>query len=189
MLQIDPSNGKQSPFQGLQREIEMQFAHTIRIINLTQHNAATEQVSAGVQDLLDDGSVVKRLLTLSERELVAPAAELKANLSERAATIAVIAHRLGYTAAMIGGHPLLMVYLGRALKAKGVDAYIAISERVSVDGPNGTKTSVFKHLGFCPWDLELLEPACSQCGGCGGATGLGGLDGYEGSCHAGPYKT
>lgn len=123
------------------------------IANLTQHAASPEQLSAGVQNLIDDGAVIRQLLTLSERELVAPAAELRKNLEERAATLAGIVSRLGYTSAMIGGHPMLMFFLGRALREKRIEALIAVSERVSVDGPNGTKTSVFKHLGFCPWGI------------------------------------
>lgn len=132
------------------------------IANLTQHAASPEQLDAGVQNLVDDGNVIRALLTLSERELVAPAAELRRNLEDRASTLAGIASRLGYVYAMIGGHPMLMFFLGRALRNKGMYALIAVSERVSVDGPNGTKTSVFKHLGFCPWSVVSDTVAADQ---------------------------
>jgi hypothetical protein len=51
--------------------------------------------------------------------------------------------------AMIGGAPFFMPVLAQMLLRRfGIKAVYAFSKRVAVDGPDGTKTSVFKHMGF-----------------------------------------
>ena len=115
-----------------------------KILNLTQHAASAEQVSAGVVEP-DDKAAVQVALTFSSlptrEEIVA-----------RAKTLAEIATAAGAPAAMVGGAPYLMGPLEEALRVEGVTPLYAFSRRESVEMtlPDGSvkKTMVFRHLGF-----------------------------------------
>jgi len=116
------------------------------IINLTQHMASKEQLALGVKDLnKENRDEVKSLLTF----LDIPDSEL---VRSRAASLAAIAAQVvfeeGGNSAMIGGAPYLMGPLSESLKVLGIQSLFAFSERVSQDGPDGEKVSVFKHRGW-----------------------------------------
>lgn len=117
-----------------------------RIINLTQHISAQEQLEEGVVDLPEaQRNKLQQLLTFDRL----PQGSL---IAARAADIADIAVANGATHAMIGGAPFLMAQLEAALKAQGVQPLYAFSKRVVEEHiePNGTvkKTAVFRHEGF-----------------------------------------
>jgi|TARA_R110002096_G_C14279313_1_gene696456 hypothetical protein len=116
------------------------------IINLTQHMASKEQLALGVEDLHEDyRDKVKSLLTFAD----IPDSELVRSRAERLAAIAFqIVFERGGNEAMIGGAPYLMGPLSACLKVLGIQALFAFSERVSQDGPDGEKVSVFKHRGW-----------------------------------------
>lgn len=117
---------------------------TMTILNLTQHVASTEQISAGVVEPADKPAVSK-LLTFD-------AAPDGAELARRAGELAAMAAVAGASAAMIGGAPFFMSALERALKATGVRPLYAFSTRESVETvlPDGStrKTQVFRHTGW-----------------------------------------
>jgi len=116
-----------------------------KILNLTQHPATPEQVSAGVFEP-QDKSEVQRLLTFDDL----PSSE---EVWDRARKLAQIARREGATSAMIGGAPYLMAPLEEELVQGGssVAPLYAFSVRKSVekvvDGQT-VKASVFVHIGF-----------------------------------------
>lgn len=116
------------------------------ILNLTQHNASEEQVAEGVVNSKNQAEI-KTLLTFDEIPTTI-------DMIERATRIADIAFaELNFETnkqAMIGGAPFFMPVLCEQLKAKGIQPLFAFSKRVSQDGPNGEKVSVFKHEGFIP---------------------------------------
>ena len=62
--------------------------------------------------------------------------------------LAQIAKDSGADAAMIGGAPFLMSSLVTALRQQGLAPLYAFSKRVSQDGPDGKKFSLFKHAGW-----------------------------------------
>jgi len=121
------------------------------IINLTQHPATPEQVTAGVVEPANKQEV-KDLLTFDKlptrSEIVSRASQL--------AHIAVDAHFMEPDGepmeALIGGAPYLMAPLERELRTRGITPLYAFSRRESVEttDPNGAvvKKSVFKHVGF-----------------------------------------
>lgn len=114
------------------------------ILNLTQHQATNEQVSAGVVEPHNKAEVQKLLTfhTLPSKE----------ELDERAKELAMIAKSSGTSIAMIGGAPFFMSCFERALVECGITPLYAFSERVSVETTNDdgtvTKQNVFKHVGF-----------------------------------------
>lgn len=108
-------------------------------INLTQHTATTEQ---GCQEP-GNKSAVQALLTIDE-------IPTNAELTRRANALALIALEAGANEAMIGGAPFFMPVLERALSAAGIAPVYAFSRREAVDGPDGKKVSVFRHIGFVP---------------------------------------
>jgi len=113
------------------------------ILNLTQHAASPVQIEAGVEDMTGDRR--EKLISLMTFTNLPTSNEV----ATRALRIALLAHHTRTSYAMIGGAPYLMAALVSALKRYGVTALFAYSERVSVeDTATGTKTSVFKHLGF-----------------------------------------
>ena len=116
----------------------------MKIINLTQHAASAEQVSAGVVEPADKQRV-QELLTFEEL----PSRQL---LEERAMALAALAASANADAAMIGGAPFFMPPLAAALKAQGVRPLYAFSRRESAEttDPDGSvrKTAVFRHIGF-----------------------------------------
>lgn len=111
------------------------------MINLTQHTATQEQVAAGVVDLCPKSRAeLGALLTFN----APPSAE---EMGTRAAGICRLVP-YGTVSVMIGGAPFFMRTLEDALSACGYQPYYAFSVRDSVDGPDGRKTSVFRHAGF-----------------------------------------
>lgn len=131
----------------------------MKILNLTQHAATAEQISAGVYDWVQNpavpGHLVRDTLTFTgmptpelvraRAQQLAEIANLHRNKTEESATP-------GAFAVMIGGAPFLMGPLEAALKEMGIKTLYAFSERESVDviGADGEviKTSKFVHLGF-----------------------------------------
>ena len=114
------------------------------ILNLTQHLATPEQIEFGVFDLPDYArKSVSKLLTFDH---------LPENneLKHRAIAIVELVQSLDieFENVMIGGAPFFMSTLEDVLSDYGIAFLYAFSVRQSVDNPDGTKTSVFKHLGF-----------------------------------------
>jgi hypothetical protein len=123
------------------------------ILNLTQHQASTEQVEAGVVDLTGaDHEELKELLTFTELPR-------DGEPEARARAIAEIARRAAGNVgegdevlAMIGGAMWLMAPLERELANAGIAPVYAFSVRESVEEtlPDGSvrKTAIFRHRGF-----------------------------------------
>ena len=115
-----------------------------KIVNLTQHKAASEQVEAGVIEPADKQRV-RGLLTFQEL----PNKEV---IEERANELASIAESMGAKKALIGGAPYLMAPLEKALKEKGITPLYAFSKRVVIENtlPDGSveKKATFRHEGF-----------------------------------------
>lgn len=116
----------------------------MRILNLTQHTATSEQVQDGVIEPADKAEV-QRLLTFEE-------VPLRHELRQRAYALARIALNAGYEYAMIGGAPYFMATLENALKHTGVQPLYSFTKREAVEkaGEDGevVKTAVFRHVGF-----------------------------------------
>ena len=114
------------------------------IVNLTQHRASDEQISAGVVDM-PECKLVSELLTFNELPTIA-------EMQARAETLASLIHAPAGTRVMIGGAPWFMRALESALHKRGYVPVYAFSVRESIDVPQADgstiKTSVFKHLGF-----------------------------------------
>ena len=120
------------------------------IINLTQHAASDEQISAGVVDLTGDARevLIKELTFVglpTKEEIRSRAARIAHLVSGRSVINGAPATKV--RGAMIGGAPYLMADLEGELVWFGIYPMYAFSERKSVE-KNGVKTSVFKHLGF-----------------------------------------
>jgi len=123
----------------------------MKIVNLTQHSASTEQHACGVFDLQGEASSnLKDYLTFDDLPR-------SGELVKRATGIAAIAaEALGTSpmpgSAMVGGAPYLMAPLESALRSLGITPLYAFSKRESAEAvaPDGTikKVSVFRHLGF-----------------------------------------
>lgn len=117
----------------------------MKIINLTQHMATAEQVSAGVFEPADKDKV-KALITFTS-------APESADMAERAKALARIALDEGAEAAMVGGAPYFMAPLEEALRSAGVRPCYSFTERratETVDPATGEvhKTQVFVHAGW-----------------------------------------
>jgi hypothetical protein len=108
-------------------------------INLTQHNATTEQGCTEPQPK----KTVQELLTFD----VLPN---RKEIQHRAINLAIIAKSHGATEAMIGGAPFLMPALEQALIARGIQPLYAFSRREVVEEEGGKKTVIFRHIGFVP---------------------------------------
>lgn len=107
-------------------------------INLTQHLATAEQECLEPENK----SLVQSLLTFE----TLPSMD---EINDRATALAIIAKQAHADQAMIGGAPFLMSSLETALHRFGITPVYAFSQRVCVeDSVTGTKTSIFKHLGF-----------------------------------------
>ena len=120
------------------------------IINLTQHPATAEQITAGVLDLPPARRAsICQLLTFD-------ALPTYDEIEETANSIALIADSFlpeeGPHQAMIGGAPWLMAPLEIALRNQIITPIYAFSKRVSEEQlqPDGTvlKVARFKHEGF-----------------------------------------
>ena len=116
----------------------------MKIVNLTQHAASSEQREQGVSEPADKERV-KTLLTFEDL----PTRE---EMIERAAELADIAVAERADSVMIGGAPFFMAPLEVALLWKGVKPLYAFSCRETMEEqlPDGgvRKTAVFRHLGF-----------------------------------------
>ena len=114
------------------------------ILNLTQHQATPEQVSAGVVEPRLKSEVVKALTFESLPSLD--------EVKHRARKLGMIATASGYMEAMIGGAPYLMRPLEEELLRRDITPVYAFSVRESVEEtlPDGSvrKTQVFKHTGW-----------------------------------------
>lgn len=123
------------------------------ILNLTQHSATQEQISAGVIDLSPvDRAGLARALTFDE-------CPDESTLTVRAGAIASFAHAMNVGFAMIGGAPYFMRPLEDALRAVGIRPLYAFSIRESVERPrpDGSveKVATFRHAGFV--GMEFAE--------------------------------
>lgn len=122
----------------------------MRIVNLTQHAASTEQLAAGVSDV-EDREALSAFLTFSAT-MLAENPSIAAQIVEDRARDIVRTFVAKADAAMIGGAPYLMAPLERALQAVGCPCLYAISDRVSEDQVQADgstrKVAVFKHVGF-----------------------------------------
>ncbi len=110
------------------------------ILNLTQHKATPEQLEAGVVDP-SNHDILKDVLTFNQ-------IPSKQEMQERAEWCAQCCHYHGVYTALIGGAPFFMSTLEKVLIDNEIQPVYAFSVRQSVDNPDGTKTSVFKHAGF-----------------------------------------
>lgn len=121
----------------------------MKILNLTQHRATPEQISAGVVEPEEGKKKIQRLLTFEDL----PTPEV---IQERAEALARVAELLtkeySHDAVMVGGAPYLMSALEKALKERDLTPLYAFSKREVVEEQlsDGSvkKTQVFKHLGF-----------------------------------------
>jgi len=126
----------------------------MRILNLTQHPATADQLSAGVVDLsADQRTIVSRWLTFDEVPSASTITTRAKLLAQAAADDSIIIGEVGqFDAAMIGGAPYLMAPLETALREAHILPLYAFSTRESVEtvAPDGsvTKTNVFRHGGF-----------------------------------------
>ena len=114
------------------------------MINLTQHAATPEQITAGVVP----ASFADRLPSLLTFVGIPSPLEIR----QRAEVIASLAADTGAKCAMIGGAPFFMGPLEVALHAVGIHAVFAFSDRVSVEEAQADgsvrKVNVFRHIGF-----------------------------------------
>lgn len=141
-------NSVENKWELLRREL------VLRIVNLTQHSASSEQMDAGVFNL--EGRELDNLRCYLTFDSLPSAHEVE----RRADSIAEIARRSGAQYAMIGGAPFLMSALESALMERGITPLYAFSRRVAVEEslPDGSvkKTTVFRHEGF----VNLSPPLC-----------------------------
>lgn len=116
----------------------------MKIINLTQHNASTEQAQAGVFEPTDK-KAVQELLTFNNLPT-------QNEIAKRAIKLANIARDSGATHAMLGGAGYLLPALERELQYVHVTPIHAFSVRESVETEQAdgsvVKTNVFRHVGF-----------------------------------------
>lgn len=151
----------------------------MKILNLTQHNATSEQVAAGVTTGELSPEQIGEIRALLTFETCPQASEI----GQRARQLAQIAQlaiwreksALPYAQewggeplhseanffeyALIGGAPYLMAPLESALRVRGITPLYAYSVRESVDQaqPDGSvrKIAVFRHVGFVRLDQEI----------------------------------
>ena len=125
------------------------------ILNLTQHLATAEQISAGVCDLPEElRGKLAALLTFNEipeSDYDEPDNEVRM-AAKAIAKLASDFLQGQEGAAMIGGAPFLLPILAEELREVGIDPLLAFSKRETVEQPmpDGSvkKTAVFKHVGF-----------------------------------------
>ena len=110
-------------------------------INLTQHKASADQISAGVTDF-QIPSICEKLTKLLTFDTLPTSADIDSRVEQIARLAA------GFESAMIGGAPFLMPALAGALKKAGIIPLYAFSRRKAIDGPDGQKISIFQHEGF-----------------------------------------
>lgn len=112
----------------------------MRIMNLTQHIANTEQRADGVVEPPDKDHV-RQLLTFDEIPTLL-------DMENRAFLLAKIAAESGASAAMIGGAPFFMSTLERALFDAEIRPVYAFSQRLSVEDGGGNKRTRFVYQGL-----------------------------------------
>ena len=114
------------------------------IINLTQHMATAEQVTAGVVEPPDRNAVI-RLLTFD----ICPDRD---EIRRRSEALAKIARDSGAKTALVGGAPYLMGPLEAALREADIQPLYAFSQRVAVEETQNDgsvrKVQVFRHAGW-----------------------------------------
>ena len=114
----------------------------MKILNLTQHRASPEQISDGVFDVEEiDRTRLSELLTFDE---IPTAQEMRSRIM----SLIELVMTYDSEGVMIGGAPFLMAQLEDSLLVCGKRVFYAFSKRESVEGPDGRKSSVFRHLGF-----------------------------------------
>ena len=121
----------------------------MNILNLTQHQGSVEQLSQGLIEPSADNKVyIKELLTLNNvpnpetlKSMCEARAELLLELMEKAH------EENDIQSFLIGGHPLLIQTLIRLNRGR---FYLlgAQSNRVTVEGKDGSKLSKFQHQYF-----------------------------------------
>lgn len=119
------------------------------ILNLTQHQATSDQIAAGVVDLTGENlACLKDALTF----VTLPDAQEISERAEFIAAIAAVSLSGKGCIAMIGGALWLMAPLADALRARGIVPVFAFSVRDTEEQaqPDGTvrKVAVFRHAGF-----------------------------------------
>ena len=114
------------------------------ILNLTQHAASADQITAGVVEPADK-ALVQALITFDEL----PSAK---ELAAKAEALAQMAAYDGYAEVMIGGAPFFMAPLEKALHERGIKPLYAFSRRESVEEHQADgsvkKSAVFRHVGW-----------------------------------------
>ena len=121
------------------------------ILNLTQHHATPEEISAGVRELPEDKKEkIRSLLTFNE---IPSNQEIKER-AEEIASEAWLIFEFAVTKerkALIGGAPFLMAGLELELLKRGIQPVYAFSKRVSTEIKTEKgieKKSVFVFEGF-----------------------------------------
>ena len=119
-----------------------------KILNLTQHVASKEQISAGVFEPADKKEIQK-FLTFEELPD-------RHEIYKRAVRLSLIAEKelknKGKRYAMIGGAPFLMSTLEDFLRVRNIIPLYAFSRRI-VKEEGDKKVSLFKHEGFVQPDV------------------------------------
>jgi hypothetical protein len=130
----------------------------MKIINLTQHPATSEQIEAGVIDM--EGESLLAIRSLLTFESLPDRREIDSTVQGLADIAAM--YDIGqdeeveiYPAhAMIGGAPWLMPALEAALLDRFITPVYAFSARESVeqahDDGSVRKVTIFRHVGFVP---------------------------------------
>ena len=122
----------------------------MKIINLTQHPAAAEQVAAGVFDLT--GEAREKLVSLLNFSTL-PTEQKILDRAHDIALLVALEHETCQTA-MIGGALWLMAPLARELREQGIEPFFAFTSREAVEEKQADgsirKTAVFRHAGFVP---------------------------------------
>ena len=146
------------------------IANVSKVFNLTQHAASKEQLTPGqlpatwgnptpglgvVVDLSEeDRKALGLLLTFdtlpSEKDLIVRAHDVLDLVREVFLKIDFNTE-VEEPIFMIGGAPFFMTLLAQVLEdGLGGRCVYAFSKRVSEEGADGVKTSVFRHIGFVP---------------------------------------
>lgn len=122
----------------------------MKIINMTQHKATSEQVAAGVIDLEEYArTLLTKQLTFDD---IPSVGEISSRASYIADMAAMYCSDECCKHAMIGGAPFFMSTLESKLMLIGITPIYAFSKRESKEmtEPDGSvrKINVFRHLGF-----------------------------------------
>jgi len=126
----------------------------MKIINLTQHVATGEQITAGVVDVPSNER--DRLSIALTFDALPTMAEIEARANNLAGLVIKLAPELAVDSetvgAMIGGAPYLMSALEQALIAIGAVPMYAFSIRESTEqlqtDSSVRKVNIFRHAGF-----------------------------------------